>query len=108
MQKGTDIFDKIIKNETILGNQQSLVENLMKMLKSKERFLPDEELAFRVGEHACDLSSINCSIPSWNYGTRTHTVILVDKQNKMDYYEETMATQDPNGEWTNTHIEKQF
>jgi uncharacterized protein with NRDE domain len=101
---GTEIFDQIVNG----ADKDNLPGKLMAMLKSKERFYPDAELDHRVGKYASELSSIDCSIPSSNYGTRTHTVILVSQSNKMSYYEETMATMDPNDEWTKTFLEKQF
>lgn len=39
---------------------------------------------------------------------RTHTVILIDANNKVDFYEKTMATTDPDGEWTTTHLQTEF
>lgn len=39
---------------------------------------------------------------------RTHTVILIDANNKVDFYEQTMASTDPNGEWTSTHFQTEF
>lgn len=38
---------------------------------------------------------------------RTHSVILIDANNRLDYYEHTMATTDPDGEWHRTHITRQ-
>lgn len=39
---------------------------------------------------------------------RTHTVILIDANNKVDFYEKTMASTDPDGEWTSTHLQSEF
>lgn len=39
---------------------------------------------------------------------RTHTVILIDGNNKVDFYEQTMASADPAGEWTSTHFQTEF
>lgn len=40
--------------------------------------------------------------------SRTRTVILIDANNNVDFYEETMATTDPDGEWIKTHIKTSF
>lgn len=40
--------------------------------------------------------------------SRTHTVILIDGNNKVDFYEKTMATTDPDGEWITTHLQTEF
>lgn len=37
---------------------------------------------------------------------RTHSVIVVDDNDRLDYYERTMSTRDPKGEWQRTHITK--
>lgn len=39
---------------------------------------------------------------------RTRTIILIDANNKVDFYEETMATTDPESEWTRTHLQTDF
>jgi hypothetical protein len=39
------------------------------------------------------------------YGTRTHTIILIDADNNIDYYEETMMSENPGGEWRTTHLQ---
>lgn len=35
---------------------------------------------------------------------RTRSVILVDADNKVEFFEETMLTHDPDGEWKKTHL----
>lgn len=39
---------------------------------------------------------------------RTHTVILVNANNEVDFYEETMPSLNPNEEWIHTHIQSKF
>ncbi|XP_054728162.1 transport and Golgi organization protein 2 isoform X1 [Anastrepha obliqua] len=88
--------------------QTELVTNLKNLLKCKHKFWPDAELERRApnwGEH---LSALNVNVPSSGYGSRTHTVILIDEHNKMHFYEETMSGLDPDGDWRQTHIEKQY
>ncbi|XP_053948870.1 transport and Golgi organization protein 2 isoform X2 [Anastrepha ludens] len=88
--------------------QTELVTNLKNLLKCKHKFWPDAELERRApnwGEH---LSALNVNVPSAGYGSRTHTVILIDEHNKMHFYEETMSGLDPDGDWRQTHIEKQY
>lgn len=94
--------------ESAQNLQNELVTNLKNLLKCKQKFWPDAELQRRApnwGEH---LSALNVNVPLANYGSRTHTVILVDEHNKMHFYEETMAGLDPEGEWRQTHIEKNY
>lgn len=54
------------------------------------------------------LSSICVKMPQADYGTRTRTVILIDWQNRMDMFEETMLTPDPDNEWKKSHIFRQL
>ncbi|XP_050329185.1 transport and Golgi organization protein 2 isoform X2 [Bactrocera neohumeralis] len=104
-------FNKKLSNtplEDAQNLQNELVTNLKNLLKCKQKFWPDAELKRRApnwGEH---LSALNVNVPLADYGSRTHTVILIDEHNKMHFYEETMAGLDPEGEWRQTHIEKQF
>lgn len=104
-------FNKKLSNvplENVQNLQNELVTNLKNLLKCKQKFWPDAELKRRGpnwGEH---LSALNVNVPLADYGSRTHTVILIDEHNKMHFYEETMAGLNPEGEWRQTHIEKQF
>ncbi|XP_017466372.1 PREDICTED: transport and Golgi organization protein 2 isoform X2 [Rhagoletis zephyria] len=94
--------------EAMHNMQADLVTNLKNLLKCEHKFWPDAELARRAPNWGEYLSALNVSVPSAGYGSRTHTVILIDGQNKMHFYEDTMAGPDPKGEWRQTHIEKQY
>ena len=88
------------------------------------RHWPDEELKRRAPIYGEHLSSIHVKIPEAGYGTRTHTIILIDSTNKMDYYEETLLTPvipvldttgnnnnniiDNDNLWKKTHISRQL
>lgn len=106
VNNGIEKFTNILKNSENLKSREILIENLMDMLSCNEKFWPDEELKRRApiwGEH---LSRICVKIPESGYGTRTKTVILMDFDNKIDFYENTMITSDPDGEWKETHFSK--
>jgi len=47
------------------------------------------------------LSCINVNIPEFNYGSRCHTIVLIDKNGKVDFYEKSRG-QLP--EWKLEHI----
>lgn len=102
---GRKTFQNIIEEKP---PQDELISKLMELLKRKDKFWPDEELKRRAPTYGEHLSALNVLIPETGYGSRTHTVILIDHQNKMHFIEETMLTQNPDGEWSRTHIEKQF
>lgn len=101
---GTEKFREIVKESDELS-RDDLIVSLRSLLKSKERFLPDEGLIERRKAQYANperFSCINVEIEELSYGTRTHTIVLVDNDNKIHYFEETMSTLDPEGEWITT------
>lgn len=107
---GRNRFEEIVNDfqKQTEPQQNELIDQLMHLLKCKEKFWPDAELKRRAPNWGEYLSSLNVYVPDQGYGSRTHTVILVDANNKMHFIEETMKTQDPNDEWSRNHIEKQY
>ncbi|XP_037041020.1 transport and Golgi organization protein 2 [Bradysia coprophila] len=98
---GKSKFQEIIAQH---DDKDVLVENLMAMLSSRDKYWPDDELRRRAPRWGESLSSICVKMPEAGYGTRTHTVVLVDDKNRMDFYEKTMVTSEPADPWKNTHI----
>lgn len=74
-------------------NKDLFIDQLMNLLKSRERHYPDDELLRRRGTDAEFFSSIHVSGHDL-YGSRTRTVILVDKFDNIDYIEETITSFD--------------
>ncbi|EDV38303.1 uncharacterized protein Dana_GF21807, isoform A [Drosophila ananassae] len=107
VRHGQEAFQAIVK-EHGQASVETLSGHLMQLLKKKHKFWPDVELKRRAPNWGEGLSSLNVHISEHGYGSRTHTVILVDGDNKMHFIEETMAGLDPEGEWRRTHIEKDF
>ncbi|KAL5277355.1 TANGO2 family protein [Megaselia abdita] len=110
-------LQKVIEGELKFSQIINDVKNLTKdeikskcleLLKIKEKHWPDEELKRRAPKWGEYLSSVFVNVPNAGYGTRTHTVIIVDANNKVDIYEETMTSTDPEGEWDHTHIKANF
>lgn len=103
--EGSEMFEKIVKNSDNL-TKEVLIDSFNLILKSRIKYVPDEELFERKKHENVDperFSSIHMELKELGYGTRTHTIILVDKDNNIDYIEETMATTDPEGEWIVNH-----
>ncbi|CRK89634.1 CLUMA_CG003365, isoform A [Clunio marinus] len=100
---GSDIFKNVVDNHKD-SKKEDFIKALMDILKCDRKYFPDEELISRRKETAEPFSSIHVVVPSVGYGTRTRTVILVDNNDNIDYIEETMKTEDPNGEWETTQI----
>lgn len=111
-QKFEEIIKKFIENsktiETAEQTEIDLIMDLQNLLKNPQQFWPDAELERRAPKWGQYLSSLNVNVPQAGYGSRTHTVILVDDNNKMHFYEETMTGLDPQGEWRKTHLTKEF
>ncbi|KAG7203735.1 hypothetical protein KM043_013763 [Ampulex compressa] len=87
VEKGKEKFNNIIKGAKV-SEQDNLIEELLKFLKSKERYLPDPELERRCPTMFNELSSIFVS--ATDYGTRTHSILLVNGDNKATFLEETL------------------
>ncbi|XP_011143841.1 transport and Golgi organization 2 homolog isoform X2 [Harpegnathos saltator] len=88
VETGKEEFKVIVKNADI-SNQNNLIEKLVNFLKSKERHLPDPELQSRCPTRYEDHSSIFVSVGK-EYGTRTHSILLVDGSNCITFLEETL------------------
>ncbi|XP_026671672.1 transport and Golgi organization protein 2 homolog [Ceratina calcarata] len=87
VEAGKEMFKTIIK-DTKVSKQTDLIEKLLTFLKSKERYLPDPELERRCPVKYKELSSI-CVVTD-GYGTRTHSILLVNGRNEMTFVEETL------------------
>ncbi|XP_014224790.1 transport and Golgi organization protein 2 [Trichogramma pretiosum] len=92
---GEKQFKNIVKDAKT-SDQQRLMEDLIELLKSTKRHLPDKELEKRAPKEQNELSSIFVHHEKAKYGTRTHTIILVDNADKLTFIEETMMT---DGTW---------
>lgn len=99
---GKELFTKVVRKPQ---GEPELVANLMSLLSDPTQFPDDVELKRRVYGNEAKYSPIYVNIPEINYGSRTKTVILIDNNNKMAFYEETL---EQDGTWSNTHIERQL
>ncbi|KRK06239.1 transport and Golgi organization protein 2 isoform X2 [Drosophila yakuba] len=107
VRHGQQEFAAIVKAHGA-SSVETLSAQLMQLLRNKHKFWPDDELKRRAPNWGEGLSALNVHIEDHAYGSRTHTVVLVDSDNKMHFIEETMSGLDPLGEWSRTHIEKDF
>ncbi|XP_037932090.1 transport and Golgi organization protein 2-like [Teleopsis dalmanni] len=107
-----EIVNNLVKTQNKMDSkmfkttQEKLIEDLFELLKCKRKFWPDVELNRRAPNWGEYLSALNVSVDDESYGSRTHTIILIDNNDVMHFIEETMAGNDPDGEWIKTHIEK--
>jgi len=102
---GQKKFEDIVLQDQ---SKEDLVDSLMGLLKDRERHWPDAELYKRAPNWGELLSSVCVQMPEAGYGSRTRSVVIVDADNNVDFYEETMLTSDPYGEWKKTHLQAKF
>ncbi|XP_063989540.1 transport and Golgi organization 2 homolog [Diachasmimorpha longicaudata] len=86
---GKEQFRKIIDDSKDV-QEKVLIEKLIQFLKSNEQHLPDDVMEEIHQEESEALCSIFVRSEGRNYGTRTHTVILVDASDRVTFVEETM------------------
>ena len=103
VEAGTSSFKDLLDRHKYIS-KDDLIEASLSLLNDTTKHFPDEELTKRRQDTAELFSSIHVDLSSHGYGTRTRTVILVDNEDNIDYIEETMTTEDPNGEWERTHL----
>ncbi|XP_015112986.1 transport and Golgi organization 2 homolog [Diachasma alloeum] len=86
---GKEQFKQIV-TDSKSTHENVLIEKLIHFLKSNEQHLPDDVMEEIHQEESKALSSIFVHAGERNYGTRTHTVILVDASDRVTFVEETM------------------
>ncbi|KAL1457887.1 hypothetical protein WDU94_008069 [Cyamophila willieti] len=105
-------FAEIIHKYNKQSETQNLIDNVLDLMKNKQRNYPDPEID-RKAEPSMDLeykmrySALYVDISSKLYGTRTHSIILIDQNNVMDFHEWTMENWETQ-EWKHTHIREQL
>lgn len=85
--QGRENFQDIIEKRL---EKEQLVEALVELLKDKTKYLPDKELERRAPKALDVLSSIYVDFSRGGYGTRTHTIILIDKDWNLEFKELTL------------------
>lgn len=88
--KGRERFSKIIEKYNSIEMKEILVKELDDLLKWRERHLPDLELKRRKPEAFEVLSSVFVEFEEAGYGTRTHSIVLVDFDWNLEFIEVTM------------------
>ncbi|CAG9791559.1 unnamed protein product [Diatraea saccharalis] len=87
VENGKSKLHDICSRLNKIDQKKELVEELLSLLRSEERHLPDFQLEKRSPVGYKYLSSIFVSMPEIRYGTRTHTLILVTKTGHIDIIE---------------------
>ncbi|GFU29450.1 hypothetical protein NPIL_447961, partial [Nephila pilipes] len=89
--KTKGMFSDVIKKYPSISTKDTLVEELFGMLHNCSRYSLDENMKQQGKSKPLDylekLSAIFVDIPEANYGSRCHTVILIDGSGNVDYFE---------------------
>ncbi|CAD5112560.1 unnamed protein product [Dimorphilus gyrociliatus] len=109
IEYGRKLFQNIVEKYNNVKQRDDLKAQLLNMLSDSKKNLPDQALynqLSHVKDPSC-YSSIRVKIPESSYGTRTHTIVLVDKKGNFHYEEKTMTEpidlQNPN--WITSHFD---
>lgn len=102
--RGRHTFEEILKRNL---SKEDLQTELFKLLKDETRHLPDDELQRRQPLAYEILSSIFYKVDPPGYGTRTHTLILIDYDWNLSFIEETMCEpiDKNNPQWKRTQFD---
>ncbi|XP_075535985.1 transport and Golgi organization protein 2 homolog isoform X1 [Dermacentor variabilis] len=105
-------FGDIVQRQGKVGRKQALLDELIAMMSNSTEYFPDDQLLKdaegRSEESLRSLSSVFVRVEDEYYGSRTHSVILVDSRGCVDYTERTMQQPiDLNGNepWVTTRLQ---
>ncbi|XP_055939378.1 transport and Golgi organization 2 homolog [Argiope bruennichi] len=84
-------FSEVIEKYPSIFQKDDLLNELFALLQDRTRYSVDDNMKKQGKSKTLDflekLSAIHVNIPEANYGSRCHTVILIDGSGKVDYYE---------------------
>uniref|UniRef100_A0A0N5BME1 Transport and Golgi organization protein 2 n=1 Tax=Strongyloides papillosus TaxID=174720 RepID=A0A0N5BME1_STREA len=95
VSRGSQLFSKFVKDKIIVDNcdlsEDDIINECLEILKDDKRCLPDlvMEKMFEFQPIAPFSSLFVKPEQSIRYGTRTHTVIIVDKNDRVTFFEST-------------------
>lgn len=94
VKAGTSRFKDIVEIYGKTEDKDILIQELLSLLKWDKSHFPDPELQRRLNNRSASVvektSSVFVSIPEHGYGTRTHSIILIDEKGQVDFTEWTM------------------
>lgn len=92
--RGRELFEQLIGSGPTVSEKDDLVRRLLQFLKDSTLYPLDDQIFLQgrgmAHSHLEKLNSLFVSIPALNYGTRSHTLILIDAQGGVEYVESSM------------------
>ncbi|VDL84303.1 unnamed protein product [Nippostrongylus brasiliensis] len=103
--EGKKLFEKFISSLTEETEVEEIIEKLMEIATNEEKFIPDPQLALQTQrplEWYQYIGSIMVKFPLdiLRYGTRSHSILIVDRDDNAVFYENRMAKPPQNDEPT--------
>lgn len=106
------LFASVVRDYLKTSKKQRLVDELLRMMEDTTERYPDEQLMKdaegRSQESLRKLSSVFVRVEEECYGSRTHSVILVDARGSVDYVERTLQQPinlEPKQAWVTTRLQ---
>uniref|UniRef100_G3MQ42 Transport and Golgi organization protein 2 n=1 Tax=Amblyomma maculatum TaxID=34609 RepID=G3MQ42_AMBMU len=90
---GKKKFEELIKQNGQFSQRDQLLTKIFDFLDDSTSHPVDDDMRKQSLEPECNLKLMNQMkyvLPSWNYGTRTHTVLFVNGAGKAEFIEKTM------------------
>ncbi|XP_029653413.1 transport and Golgi organization 2 homolog [Octopus sinensis] len=97
--KGKELFDDVIAKYSTTQHQQQLKDSLFQMMMNKEPYY-DQEYSQKFPSFNSTIPYIYFQCEEERRGSRTHTVLLVDGDGKIDITERTLETPIKAGEFS--------
>jgi len=94
VEAGKREMEEAVRKHARTEQEQELINDLLKILKCRTKYYPDPQI-YKQAPTYCEsrlqhLSSRFVWIPAVDYGSRTHTIILIDDQNNVKFLEWTL------------------
>lgn len=90
---GRQKFEAVVRENSSFSERDTLISKLFDFLEDKTQYAVDDKMRKQacVTESTLErLNTIKFVIPKINYGTRTHTIVLMNSQGNAEFIEKTM------------------
>jgi len=103
---GKDKFEQIVETYGTSQQRDTLVAELVNLLKWEQKHLPDPELKRRSPAGFECLSSVYVRVLQAGYGTRAHSLVLIDYEGNVEFTEIAMdqPIDGENPTWQTFHV----